>query len=82
MEKIKRQKQKNMPYRAVIQSFGTLIDGSLVICAASVVGANFVGVQLDASALMLAASGLMIAFGRMCIYLANAYKIIKQIDND
>lgn len=71
-----------MPYKALLHSFGSFIDGSLVICAVSVVGAKFAGVQMDAGALLLAFSGMMIAFGRMCIYLAHAYRIIKTLDKD
>lgn len=68
-----------MPHRIVLATTtGHIIDGGVFAASFGLIGATIAGVEIDTvTAFMAASSGLMIAIGRTALYLADAYKTVR-----
>lgn len=71
-----------MPHRIVIASTaGHILDGGVFAASFGLIGASVAGIDLDSTITVLASlSGLMIAAGRTAVYLATAYKTMREAD--
>ena len=63
-----------MPHR-IIPTIGHALDGTVIAVSLLVIGAQSIGVHVDASAMIAAFAGLLIAIGRLALYLAQAFKV-------
>jgi len=70
-----------MPYR-ITGTFGHMLDGGVMMVSMLVLVADNIGARIDASATIAACAGLLIAIGRTALYLAQAYKTIRDANND
>lgn len=65
-----------MPYR-LTGTFGHMLDGGVMMVSMLVLIADGIGARIDASATIAAYAGLLIAIGRTALYLAQAYKTVR-----